>query len=116
MIYKGSDAKIILTLKKNAAPLVLAAGENIIVILSVNNEEQLRFSKTAMDGYQPITDGTDPGTFVLLLKRELNKNFPTGKLETEVLAKFNDAEFPEGFHTIGKKAIDDIVEAKTISV
>jgi len=116
-MYKGEDKKIILNLKRDdETALVFGAGENLIVLLSVNEKELEKYSYVEMEDYEPIVDGAVTGEYKLLIKRDQSKEFPAGKLKAEIMIKLNEDDFEDGYHTVAIAEITTIQEAKTKAI
>jgi hypothetical protein len=112
-IYKGEDKKIVLKLKdKSGAPIIIDNGENIKVLLTVNDTEVAKFSKEEEDGFEDINTGSNPGEYYILIKRENSSSFPSGLMRMEILIKRENSDFPEGYHSSGKTPLGKVVEHK----
>lgn len=96
-LYIGQDKVVQFELSDDEGAIVFDDLQDMVVLLSINNEEVAKFSKEQREGFGEIfpVDGHEDACEIRLTS-EQTKLFNTGKMRAEVALVFEDEAFVDG--------------------
>lgn len=93
---QGDDSKIIIPIVETPA-IDFNTAEDIKVILFIDTVEQKKYSLGQQTGYGVVEiDSVNANQLNVFVERDHSVNFAVGAVRAYILAKFQNAEFPDG--------------------